>query len=78
MIEALASGTPVAAYPVPGPLDVLTPQVGVMSDLLDEAIATTLTLDRSACAAAGRAFSWARATEQFLEGLATRAPALAA
>ena len=32
MIEALACGTPVAAYPVPGPLDVLDDEVGAMDE----------------------------------------------
>ena len=32
MIEALACGTPVAAFPVPGPLDVLDDEVGAMDD----------------------------------------------
>ncbi|MGY2499242.1 glycosyltransferase, partial [Klebsiella pneumoniae] len=38
MIEALACGVPVAAYPVTGPVDVLRPDVGVMDDDLDKAI----------------------------------------
>ena len=78
MIEALASGTPVAAYPVPGPLDVLTPETGAMNESLEAAIATALTLDCSTCASAGRVFSWAGATEQFLSGLATQVQAIAA
>ncbi|MDB5679213.1 MAG: alpha-mannosyltransferase, partial [Sphingomonas bacterium] len=48
MIEALASGTPVAAYPVTGPVDVLTPEVGAMAENLDAAIAQALTCDRAA------------------------------
>src|SRR3546814_3605882 len=50
MIEALACGTPVAAFPVAGPRDVLTEEVGSMRDTLDDAIATALTRDRTACA----------------------------
>lgn len=69
MIEALACGTPVAAFPVPGPRDILTDEAGAMSENLDEAIATALTLDRQACAAFGRQFSWEAATVQFLAGL---------
>ena len=70
MIEALACGTPVAAFPVPGPLDVLTRDVGAMDHDLDRAIARALTLDRQACAAHGASFSWEAATRQFLSGLA--------
>jgi len=70
MIEALACGTPVAAYPVPGPLDVLdAPGMGVMHHDLAEATRQALTLDRARCAEAGRRYSWARCTAQFLGGL---------
>ena len=70
MIEALASGVPVAAYPVTGPVDVLKPGVGVMADDLGEAIAGALTLDRAACAEYGRGFTWEASAHQFLEALA--------
>jgi glycosyltransferase involved in cell wall biosynthesis len=70
MIEALACGTPVAAYPVPGPVDVLTPATGAMAQRLEEAIARALTLDRAACAAAGAGFTWAASARQFLDALA--------
>lgn len=78
MIEALASGTPVAAFPVPGPIDVVTPDAGALHDDLATAIATALDMDRPTCATAGRAFSWQRATEQFLHGLAAPPTAIAA
>jgi glycosyltransferase involved in cell wall biosynthesis len=69
MIEALAAGTPVAAYPVPGPIDLLRPQVGCMDPDLGYAIARALDCDRAACAAYGRSFSWAASARQFLAGL---------
>ena len=69
MIEALASGTPVAAYPVPGPLDVLADEVGVMDEDLDRAIAEALTRDPQACAAFGRRFTWAESARQFAGNL---------
>lgn len=69
MIEALACGTPVAAYPVPGPLDVLTPETGVMHTDLDQAIASALRLDRAACASYGRGFSWETSARQFRAAL---------
>ncbi len=69
MIEALACGTPVAAFPVPGPLDIVTDDIGALSDDLDRAIGAAL-LSRSAdCAAAGAGYSWDAATDQFLSGL---------
>ncbi len=75
MIEALACGTPVAAYPVPGPLDVLTSESGCMAESLEDAIAGALTLDRERCLLRGRAFSWGASTDQFLAALMPEAPA---
>lgn len=69
MIEALACGTPVAAYPVTGPVDVLTPETGAMADDLDTAIARALTRDRAQCAAYGRDFTWEASARQFLDAL---------
>jgi glycosyltransferase involved in cell wall biosynthesis len=69
MIEALACGTPVAAYPVTGPVDILTPETGAMADDLDVAIADALTRDRDPCAAFGRSFTWEASAAQFLAAL---------
>ncbi len=69
MIEALASGTPVAAYPVMGPVDVLTPQVGVMDEVLEVAVARALMLDPAACAAYGQQFTWERSAREFMGSL---------
>lgn len=72
MVEALACGVPVAAYPVPGPLDVLTDRVGCMDADLGRAIAGALTRSRSACAEYGRGFSWAESARQFAAALASQ------
>jgi glycosyltransferase involved in cell wall biosynthesis len=69
MIEALACGVPVAAYPVTGPVDVLNDAVGAMEADLTTAIATALTRDRAACAAYGRTFTWEASARQFLNAL---------
>jgi glycosyltransferase involved in cell wall biosynthesis len=69
MIEALACGTPVAAFPVPGPLDILTDDVGAMSEDLTRAIDAARYSDRARCAAYGASYSWEAATRQFLAGL---------
>lgn len=71
MIEALACGTPVAAFPVAGPKDFVTEEVGALSNDLDRAIGAALFCDRRACARYGATFSWEQATRQFLAGLAT-------
>jgi len=69
MIEAMACGTPVAAFPVPGPLDVLDESSGAMGGDLRVAISRALTLDREHCLRRGRSFSWERSADQFLAAL---------
>ncbi len=69
MIEALACGVPVAAYPVTGPIDILTPESGAMDVDLTKAIGEALTKDRDACAAYGRTFTWDASARQFLHAL---------
>ena len=69
MIEALACGTPVAAYPVTGPLDVLSAESGCMAPSLEEAIAGALSLDRARCVEHASRFSWSASTDQFLAAL---------
>lgn len=69
MIEALACGTPVAAFPVAGPLDIVNDRVGALSEDLTRAIDAARYCDRTACAAYGATYSWEAATRQFLAGL---------
>jgi glycosyltransferase involved in cell wall biosynthesis len=79
MIEALACGVPVAAFPVPGPVDVIEPGVtGVLDADLAVAIAGALRLERRVCAERARVFTWEAATAQFLAGLAPIPAALRA
>jgi glycosyltransferase involved in cell wall biosynthesis len=75
MIEALACGTPVAAYPVPGPLDVLTGETGAMDTDLTRATATALDKDPARCAAYAQGFTWAASARQFREALTAMRPA---
>jgi len=71
MLEAMACGTPVAAYPVTGPLDVIEPgHTGVLHEDLGVAVRGALTLDRGTCRQAALERSWARATGEFLGHLA--------
>lgn len=68
-IEALACGTPVAAFPVPGPVDILTPQTGVVSEDLGQAARDALKLSRKACRDHALGFSWEACTRQFRDCL---------
>lgn len=68
LLEALASGLPVAALPVPGPLDVLgDAPVGVLDHDLARAARAALELDRRACRAFALKSSWARCAERLVE-----------
>ena len=69
MIEALACGTPVAAYPVNGPTDIVTPMTGALDEHLERAIAAALARARADCALYGSGFTWAASTAQFLAAL---------
>ena len=70
MIEAMACGTPVAGYPVTGPIDIVTPETGAVDDDLDIAIAAALTRDRAACAAYACRYTWEASVAEFLAALA--------
>ena len=71
MIEALACGTPVAAYPVAGPIDIIRDGAGVLDHDLSRAMVTALGCARSDAAAVGRSHSWAAATGDFLKALSS-------
>ncbi|RGP41853.1 D-inositol 3-phosphate glycosyltransferase [Altererythrobacter insulae] len=70
MIEALACGTPVAAYPVAGPVDIISEEVGALSEELERAIDIARYSSRDTCAQIGASYSWEAAAEQFIAGLA--------
>jgi glycosyltransferase involved in cell wall biosynthesis len=86
MIEALASGVPVAAYPVEGPVDVIGNGQGVghLCGNLDEAIRVALaTGSAAACRRLALRYTWRACTRQFLDSLlvherSTAAPRLVA
>ncbi len=75
MIEALASGTPVAAYPVSGPVDIVTPDVGALNENLETAIGEALKRNRADCAEYGSQFGWRASAKQFVDALCPLAPA---
>ncbi|SDB70794.1 glycosyltransferase family 4 protein [Belnapia rosea] len=70
LLEALASGTPVAAFPVTGPLDVVTdPRIGVLDEDLRAACLRALSCSRDAARSHAEAFSWKASMAQFRETL---------
>jgi len=70
LIEALASGVPVAAYPVPGPLDVIADSgAGVLDEDLAAAVDGALKIDREVARARGLEFTWRRCAEMFVDNL---------
>lgn len=80
IIEALACGLPVAAYPVAGPLDILgaggrgpdgdlPATIGALDGDLDVAIGKALRLDRVAAAVYGARYTWESATDQFISAI---------
>jgi glycosyltransferase involved in cell wall biosynthesis len=74
MLEALASGVPVAAFPVAGPRDVLSEvvaghPVGVMDEDLAAAARRARLFSPADCRAYAERFSWDRVVSQFLDYL---------
>jgi glycosyltransferase involved in cell wall biosynthesis len=70
MLEALASGVPVAAFPVSGPKDVLTdPLSGVLSADLKDAALRALGLKGKAARAHALRYSWENSARQFVENV---------
>jgi len=65
LLEAMACGTPVAAYPVTGPLDVVAPGTGVLDEDLGRAARAALDCDRMRCRAHAETFSWPSCTAAF-------------
>lgn len=71
IIEALASGVPVAAHPVTGPIDILRdhPQAGALHDDLREACLAALSGSGEAARALSETYSWESAGRQFLDNV---------
>jgi glycosyltransferase involved in cell wall biosynthesis len=71
LLEAMACGVPVAAYPVTGPIDVVENGVtGVLNEDLQVAALAALHLDRAACRQHALRYTWEAATRQFIATLA--------
>jgi glycosyltransferase involved in cell wall biosynthesis len=71
ILEALACGVPVAAYPVTGPADILGdhPEAGALDEDLRTACLKALKASRPAARALAESFTWEAATRQFLKNV---------
>ena len=71
LLEALASGTPVAAFPVTGPLDVIgRTATAALRDDLRRACLEALSIPREICRRFAERHSWRASAEQFIGNLA--------
>jgi glycosyltransferase involved in cell wall biosynthesis len=69
-LEALACGTPVAAFPVTGPLDVIADHpVGALDADLRSACIRALSMSREACRSFALERSWENSARQFIGNL---------
>lgn len=70
ILEAMATGTPVAAFPAHGPIDIIPGSgAGAIDDDLRKACMACLELDRADVRAYAEQFSWRASAEQFVENL---------
>jgi glycosyltransferase involved in cell wall biosynthesis len=70
ILEALASGTPVAAFEAPGPADILPgSNAGVIGPDLQANTIACLEISRDTCRAFAQTYSWRACAEQFLGNL---------
>jgi len=82
-IEALACGLPIAAYPVPGPADILggdgqgihggDERIGALDEDLAKAVSQALDANRHAAVVEAAHYSWDRCTSLFVAGLSCSA-----
>ncbi len=71
VLEALASGLPVAAYPVRGPKDILEGTgAGVLDEDLRAAVLAAGSIPPDACRRAAERYSWSRSADQLIAALA--------
>src|SRR5262249_57104932 len=70
LLEALASGLPVAAYPEPGPLDIVDGTgVGVLDADLATAARKAIAISPERCREVALQYSWRASAEQFIHNL---------
>lgn len=71
LLEAMASGVPVAAYPVTGPIDVVIDGVnGFVDEDLGRAATRALSVERAGIRASAQRYAWRAVASQFLDNIA--------
>lgn len=72
LLEAMASGLPIAAYPVTGPLDVVGNHgIGALDEDLATAIRMALAIPRESCRAHAMRYSWEQSAVEFFSNVRT-------
>jgi len=72
LLEALASGLPIAAFPVTGPVDIIgSTGCGVTDADLRKAALSALDIPRDLCRAYGETFTWRESARQFFSNIRT-------
>lgn len=70
LLEAMAAGVPVAAFPIMGPIDVVgDSQCGVLDNDLKKAALAALDIPRDRCRAYAETFSWDASVQQFFDNV---------
>jgi len=72
LLEALASGLPIAALPVTGPKDIVRPgETGILDEDLGSAARAAQKLDPNHCRRQAETYSWAKCANQFFDNIAS-------
>jgi glycosyltransferase involved in cell wall biosynthesis len=72
LLEALACGVPIAAFPVMGPRDIVATAhepIGALNEDLRQAALDAMTADRDACRRHAETYSWTACADKFLSNL---------
>ena len=79
IVEALASGTPVAGFPATGPIDIVGDGVGgAVSEDLREAALAALEVDRATARERAMRYTWTACAEMYMDNVRAARASMAA